>query len=56
MDLGCTNHICNSLQGFQETKKLNEGEMFLTLVDRSEIPVVAVEVFNLQYFAGVLEF
>ena len=26
---GCTNHICNSLQGFQETKKLNEGELFL---------------------------
>ena len=24
VDSGCTNHICNSLQGFQETKKLNE--------------------------------
>ena len=22
VDLGCTNHICNSLQGFQETRKL----------------------------------
>ena len=26
VDLGCTNHICNSLQGFQETRKLKEGE------------------------------
>ena len=30
VDSGCTNHIYNSLQGFQETRKLNEGEMFLT--------------------------
>ncbi|KAL4596337.1 hypothetical protein ACB092_12G157500 [Castanea dentata] len=27
VDLGCTNHICNSLQGFQETKKLSETLM-----------------------------
>ena len=26
VDLGCTNHIYNSLQGFQETRKLKEGE------------------------------
>ena len=32
VDLGCTNHICNSLQGFQETRKLNEGELFLWLM------------------------
>ena len=49
MDLGCTNHICNSLHGFQETKKLNEGELFLTLADGSRIPVVAVGVFNLYF-------
>ena len=27
---GCTNYICNVLQGFQETRRLNEGKMFLT--------------------------
>ena len=42
VDSGCTNHICNSLQGFQETRKLNEGEMFLTLADGSRILVVAM--------------
>ena len=54
VDSGCTNHICNSLQGFQETKKLNEGELFLTLPDRSRIPVVVVGVFNLCFESRVL--
>ena len=54
VDSSCTNHICNSLQGFQETRKLNEGELFLTLADGSRIPVVAVEVFNLCFDSRVL--
>ena len=54
MDSGCTNHICNSLQGFQETRKLNEGELFLTLADGSRISVVAVGVFNLCFESRVL--
>ena len=37
------------LQGFLETRKLNEGEFFLTLADGSRIPVVAVRVFNLYF-------
>ena len=54
VDSGCTNHICNSLQGFQETKKLNEGEIFLTLADGSRIPVVAIGGFNLCFESRVL--
>ena len=54
MDSGCTNHICNSLQGFQETRKLKEGELFLTLADGSKIPVVAVGVYNLCFKSRVL--
>ena len=54
VDSGCTNHICNSLQGFQETKKLNEGELFLTLVDGSRIQVEVVRVFNLCFKSRVL--
>ena len=54
MDSGCTNHICNSLQGFQETRKLNERELFLTLVDGSKIPIVAIGVFNLCFESRVL--
>ena len=47
MDLSCTNRICNSLQGFEETRKLNEGDLFLTLADGRIILVVAAKVFNL---------
>ena len=54
VDSGCTNHIYNSLQGFQETRKLNDGELFLTLADGSRIPVVAVGVFNLCFESRIL--
>ena len=54
MDSGCTNHICNSLQEFQETRKLNKGELFLTLADRSRISVLAVGVFNLCFDSRIL--
>ena len=54
VDSGCTNHICNSLQGFQETRKLKKGELFLTLADGSRIPIVSVGVFNLCFESKVL--
>ena len=54
VDSGCTNHICDSFQGFQETKKLSEGEFFLTFAYGSRIPVVAIGVFNLCFESRVL--
>ena len=54
VDLGCTNNICNTLQGFQETRRLNEGELSLTLVDGRKIPVVVIGVFNLCFDSRVL--
>ena len=55
MDSWCVDSdICNSLQGFQETRKLNERELFLTLTDGSRIPVVTVGVFNLCFEPRVL--
>ena len=54
VDSSFTNHICNSLQGFQETRKLSEGELFLTLANGSKIPVVAVGVFNLCFDSRIL--
>ena len=54
MDSSCTNHICNSLLGFQETIKFNKGELFLTLVDKSRIPAVAIRVVNLCFKSRVL--
>ena len=54
VDSGCTNHICNTLQGFEETRKLNEGDLFLTLADGRIILVVAAKVFNLCFSSRVL--
>ena len=28
VDIGATNHVCNSLQGFQETRWLTDGEIY----------------------------
>ena len=56
VDSGYTNHICNVLQGFQETRRLNEGKMFLTLANESKIPVAAFGVFNLCFGSKVLIF
>ena len=42
------------MQGFQETRRLNEGEMFLTLANRRKIPIVAFGVFNLCFGFKVL--
>ena len=37
------------MQEFHETRRLNEGELFLTLADGGKIPVVAIGVFNLCF-------
>ena len=29
VDSGATNHICNSLQGFRETRRLSDGEIIV---------------------------
>jgi Zinc knuckle. len=42
VDTGATNHVCNSLQGFQETRRLSDGEMHLTMGDATRVAVVAV--------------
>ncbi|XP_065633624.1 uncharacterized protein LOC136069244 [Quercus suber] len=41
-------------KGFQETRKLNEGELFLTLANGSRIPIVVVGVVNLCFEFRVL--
>ena len=48
---GATNHVCNSLQGFQEIRRLADGEIYLWLGDTSGVVVKAVGVVSL-YFGG----
>ncbi|RVW39977.1 hypothetical protein CK203_081032 [Vitis vinifera] len=42
VDSGATNHVCNSLQGFQETRQLSKGEVNIFLGDGTEVAVLAV--------------
>ena len=51
VDTGATNHVCNSLQGFQETRRLAKGEIYLLMGDTSCVAAVAVGVVTL-YFEG----
>ncbi|CAA0828783.1 Unknown protein, partial [Striga hermonthica] len=43
IDTGAIDHVCNSLQGFQKTKRLREGEATIYLGDASRASAVAVE-------------
>ena len=42
VDTGATNHVCNSLQGFQETRKLSDGEICLHMGNATTVAAVAV--------------
>ena len=49
VDTGATNHVSNSLQGFQETKRLARGEIDLLMGDTSRVAAVAVGVVTLHF-------
>ena len=40
-------HICNSMQGLQVSRRIDEGKRFLNVGDGSKVPVLALEIMNL---------
>lgn len=42
VDTGATNHVCNTLQGFQETRRLSDGEICLFMGDATRVAAVAI--------------
>ena len=42
VDTGATDHVCISMQGFQQSKMLREGEIYVFMGDATEVAVVAV--------------
>ena len=44
IDSGSTNHICNTLQGFRQTRQCSDGEIKLTLGSSATVSTVAVAV------------
>ena len=49
VDTGATNHVCNSLQGFQETRRLADGEICLWLGDTTKVAAKAVGEVSLRF-------
>ena len=54
MDKGATSHVCNSLQGFQKTRRLAKGEIDLLMGDTSRVVAVAVGVVTLHFEGGLV--
>ena len=42
VDTGATDHVCNSLQGFQETRRLSDGEIMVVMGNAAKVAAVAV--------------
>lgn len=49
VDSGATNHVCNSLQGFQVTRQLSEGDVSIFLGDGTEVAVLAIGNVSLNF-------
>lgn len=49
VDFGATNHICNSLQGFRETRRLSNGEIIVNLGSEAKVDAVSVRVITLCF-------
>ena len=52
VDTRATNHACNSLQGFQEIRRLAEGEIYLWMGNTSRVAAIAVGVVTLHFEEG----
>ena len=49
VDTGATDHVCNSLQGFQETRRLAEGEITVYMGNATKVAAIAVGDIYLSY-------
>ena len=49
VDTGAANHICNSLQGFQETRQLSDREIYLHMGNATKAETVAVGDYYLNF-------
>ena len=49
VDTEATNHVCNSLQGFQETRQLSDGEIYLHIGNATKMGAVAVGDYYLNF-------
>ena len=53
LDFGASAHICTSMQGLIESRRLKEGDMILQVGNRAKITIEAVGTYPLQLLSGV---
>ena len=49
VDTGATDHVCNSLQGFQKTRQLMDKEVCLLVGDATKVALVVVGKITLHF-------
>ena len=49
VDTGATDHVCNSLQGFQKTRQLSDGKIYLHMGSVMKVAAVAVRDLHLSF-------
>nr|GFA60052.1 hypothetical protein [Tanacetum cinerariifolium] len=53
-DTGCGIHVCNTLQGFKEERKLSYGEQYLQVCNGAQAAIEAIRVFDLALPSGLV--
>ena len=49
VDIRTTDHVCNLLQGFQETQHLTDQEIYLWMGDTTKVALIAVGEITLHF-------
>ena len=49
VEMGATNHVCNSLQGFRETRQLSDGEIYLNMGNATKVAAGSLSKWNLTH-------
>ena len=47
LDSGSSAHLCTSMQGFEENRRLRDGDMILRVENRARVAAVAVGTYPL---------
>jgi len=54
VDNGATNHVCNTFQGFQQTKQLSHWEIYIHTGNNTKVSTVAVGDLELFFINRIL--
>ena len=53
LDSGSSAHLCTSMQGLEDSRRLRDGDMILRIGNRARVAVVAVGTYSLRLPSGL---